>query len=111
MEDLKYYQNLYQLIHSIIKKHFLSWASLVSGIPKIWIKQVSTNCKANRTTIGAFEKICLDNKLITINNILSKHIYSSLVSNITEDPTGWLVGWLNYGAPTFVIWHHSLIQY
>ena len=23
---------------------------------------------------------------------------------------GWLVGWLVTGAPTFVIWHHSLIQ-
>ena len=24
---------------------------------------------------------------------------------------GWLVGWLIFGAPTLVIWHHSLIQY
>ena len=23
---------------------------------------------------------------------------------------GWLVGWLVSGAPTFVIWHHSLIH-
>ena len=23
---------------------------------------------------------------------------------------GWLVGWLVTGAPTFVIWHHSLIH-
>ena len=69
------------------KQHFLSWASLVSSIPKIWIKLVSTNSKVNRTTVDASGKICLNNKLITINNILSKQIYSSLVSNITEDPT------------------------
>ena len=23
---------------------------------------------------------------------------------------GWLLGWLVSGAPTFAIWHHSLIQ-
>ena len=72
------------------KQHILSWASLVSSIPKIWIKLVSTNSKINRTTVDASGKICLNNKLITINNILSKHIYSSLVSNITDQTfRGW----------------------
>ena len=45
---------------------------------------------------------------------------TSLQSNQAENPNGlirpdqtwntWLVGWLVTGAPTFVIWHHSLIQ-
>ena len=28
-----------------------------------------------------------------------------------QERVGWLVGWLIFGAPTLVIWHHSLIQY
>ena len=31
--------------------------------------------------------------------------------NMVNRLVGWLVGWFDSGAPTFVIWHHSLIQY
>ena len=35
-------------------------------------------------------------------------LYSKLLSFVSKH--GWLIGWLVTGAPTFVIWHHSLIQ-
>ena len=32
------------------------------------------------------------------------------LENTKSKLVGWLVGWLVSGAPTFVIWHHSLIH-
>ena len=72
----------------------------MSSIPEIWIKLVSTNSKVKlKTTIDGkiLGRICLNNKLITINNILSKHSYSCLVSDIAEDPT----------AKTYFVWKFS----
>ena len=49
--------------------------------------------------------------MFIISNVNCHFIgYRSVWSRSLEDCIASLVGWLVTGAPTFVIWHHSLIH-
>ena len=69
------------------KQHFLSWTSLISSIPKTWIKQVAPNSRGNSIPTEIPQSIVFNNTQTVLKSITAKQVYSKLVSNIMEDPT------------------------